>query len=397
MALKVMIYSHAWAPTVGGVQTVTITLAQGLTEWPGSHPGEDVEVTLVTQTAADGMDDRDVPFRVVRQPRKTELISLIRSTDVIHIANPAFLPLALGWLFNKPTVVEHDGYQSVCPNGLLIFEPDRSVCPGNFLARRYRKCIQCNSGGMGWLRSFLSLVLTFPRRWLAARAMVNIAPTQHIAGRIMLPRTRVIHHGVPCYSSLGDGRISANDNNAPYFAYVGRLVREKGIPVLLRACAKLSESGCLFRLKIIGDGTERERLEAMAKELGLRPSIDFLGSVPVGSIPGLLNGAMAVVMPSIWEDVAPLVAYEQLMQGRLVIASDIGGLGEIVDGLGLKFPPGDANALMMCMRRALEEPDLVKELQDKARRRAAEAFTQERMVTDHLCVFRELAGIDAEW
>src|SRR5579862_8204856 len=113
MALKVMIYSHAWAPTVGGVQTVTTTLARGLTEWFGSHPGEDVEVTLVTQTAAGGMEDCDVPFRVVRQPRKTELISLIRSTDAIHIANPAFLPLALGWLFNKPTVVEHDGYQSV--------------------------------------------------------------------------------------------------------------------------------------------------------------------------------------------------------------------------------------------------------------------------------------------
>jgi len=396
MTLKVMVYSHAWAPSVGGVQTVTVTLARGLTDWAKNHPGENVEVTLVTQTPIDGMDDRDVPFRVVRQPSKKELISLIRSADIIHIANPAFLPLAFGWLFRKPVVVEHDGYQSVCPNGLLLFEPDRSVCPGHFLTRRYGKCIQCNSEGKGWPGSFLSLVLTFPRRWLAARVKVNIAPTQHIARRTALPRTRVIPHGVPERSVLANAGTSANDGNVPYFAYVGRLVLEKGLPVLLRACAKLSENGYSFRLKIIGDGPERQHLENMTTDLDLRPRIDFLGSVPAESVPRLLNDAMAVIMPSIWEDVAPLVAYEQLMQGHLVIASDIGGLGEIVDGVGLKFPPGDANALTMCMRRVFEEPYLVSELRDKAQRRAAEAFTQQRMVADHVCVFKELAGIEAE-
>ena len=100
--------------------------------------------------------------------------------------------------------------------------------------------------------------------------------------------------------------------------------------------------GASFRLKIVGDGTERIRLERLAAQLGLGSQVEFLGSISVENIPNLLCEAVAVIMPSIWEDVAPLVAYEQLMHGHLVIASDLGGLGEIVDDVGLKFPPGDA-------------------------------------------------------
>ena len=63
------------------------------------------------------------------------------------------------------------------------------------------------------------------------------------------------------------------------------------------------------------------------------------------------------MIPSVWEEVAPLVALEQMMQGALVIASDIGGLGEEVSGFGLKFPAGDFHALASCMRRVADEPE----------------------------------------
>ena len=391
-----MIYTQAWAPLVGGVQTVTRDLATGLCDWARTHPGEAIDVTVVTQTPAGDMNDAELPFRVVRQSGMWKLLSLIRSADILHIANPAFVPLALGWLLGKRVVLEHDGYQSACPNGLLIFQPDRSVCPGHYLARRYAKCIQCNAGEMGWRKSVLSLLFTFPRRWLARRVAVNIAPTRHVGKRVALPKTRFIPHGVPRYSSAAISPSQpANSHDVPYFAYAGRLVVEKGLPVLLRACSILSEQGLLFHLKIVGDGTERIQLERMAGELGLESRVEFLGSALVENIPRLLSGTVAVIIPSIWEDVAPLVAYEQLMHGHLVITSDIGGLGEIVDGLGLKFPPGDAEALAVCMRRVLEDPDLVTSFRRMASQRAQESFTLERMVADHLFVFKELAGSGA--
>jgi len=171
---------------------------------------------------------------------------------------------------------------------------------------------------------------------------------------------------------------------------VGRLVTEKGLPVLLRACRELADRGYDFRLKIVGDGPERPHLRVLARELNIDTQTQFLGSVPVDAISDLLTDAPVVVMPSVWEDVAPLVAIEQMMRGALVIASDIGGLGETVDGAGLKFPPGDDRALAGCMRQALEDPALVREIGEKARRHALKTFTEERMVEEHVQVYQEI-------
>jgi glycosyltransferase involved in cell wall biosynthesis len=390
--LKLLLYTHVWMPVIGGVQTVTADLANGLTRWAAVHPDDAIEVTLVTQTPAGDMNDSELAFRVVRKPTLRELCTLMRAADVVHVANPALLPLMLAWLLRKPVVIEHDGYQAACPNGLFLFQPDHSVCPGHFLARRYGKCIECNSREMGRAKSLERLVLTFPRRWLTRNARVNIAPTQHIGLRVALPRTRVIHHGVPNYSQVAISDTSQGNGRPPYFAYVGRLVVEKGLPVLLRACANLAAEGYAFRMRIVGDGTERPGLEKLASELKLDSRVEFLGAFPVRATQRFLGESVAVIMPSIWEDVAPLVAYEQLMHGRLVIAADIGGLGEIVDGVSLKFPVGDADALAACMRRALNEPAMASEVRARAQRRALDAFTQQRMVADHMHVYKELAA-----
>jgi len=343
------------------------------------------------------MNDGELPFRVVRRPSKIELISLIRYADLVHLANPAFVPLSFAWLLGKRVVIEHSGYQAACPNGLLFFERDGTVCPGYFLARRYGKCVQCNSERDGWLKSFQALLLTFPRRWLAARAAVNIVPTNHVGRRIALPHTVLIPHGVPNYLQT-DGSSESMDNirqDSPYFAYVGRLVREKGVDVLLRACQVLAGGGYAFRLKIIGDGAERPRLEKIVTELNLTSRVNFLGSIPVEKTSGLLDGAVAIIMPSIWEEVAGLVACENFLRGHLVIASDIGGLGEIAEGLGFKFPAGDADALATCMRKALENPDLVRDLRRKAQRYASEKFTGDKMVANHLDVYRKIVESNA--
>jgi glycogen(starch) synthase len=100
----------------------------------------------------------------------------------------------------------------------------------------------------------------------------------------------------------------------------------------------------------------------------------------------------AVVMPSVWEETAGLSAIEQMMRGRLVVAADIGGLGEVVGEGGLKFPPGDIEGLASCLRRVLDEPDLAKALGKKARQRALQLFLEERMVAEHLSVYRQLLG-----
>ena len=81
---------------------------------------DSIKITLVTLTPADGMNDSLLPFHIVRRPSLWSFIHLIRSADLVHLAGPALLPLALGWLLKKRIVLEHHNYQSICPNGLLI-------------------------------------------------------------------------------------------------------------------------------------------------------------------------------------------------------------------------------------------------------------------------------------
>ena len=134
--VKVVIYSHCFAPSVGGVETSVEALARGLTRCKGIHGSPEFEVVVVTNTTAGEFDDHALPFPVVRSPSLLELLGLVCRAHVLHLAGPALLPLLLAKIFRKPTVVEHHGYQAICLNGALLHEPDRAVCPGHFQAGR---------------------------------------------------------------------------------------------------------------------------------------------------------------------------------------------------------------------------------------------------------------------
>lgn len=396
--MNVLIYAHAFAPSIGGVEMNVMHLARGLAG-TGSW-----DVTLATQTPPGAFDDAILPFRVVRKPSLVALWNLVRAADVIHLAGPVLLPLALALVARKPVVVKHHGYQAVCPNGLLLYEPTKTVCPGHFMARRYWRCLRCNAHGHSWLASLRMLALTFLRRWLCHRASCHVAVTDHVKGRVRLPRTRTIYHGVPApdtalsaearvgVQAQGVASRSADTqcSHGACFAYVGRLVSEKGLPTLLRAAALLRDEGYPVRLKFVGDGPERAALSRLAQALGLQDQVTFTGFLQGDALEAALGDVVALVMPSMWEETAGLAAIEQMMRGRLVIAADIGGLGEVVGAAGLTFPPGDERALAACLGRAVREPDLADQLEAEGRARAEQLFRVERVVGDHLRLYREL-------
>jgi glycosyltransferase involved in cell wall biosynthesis len=177
------------------------------------------------------------------------------------------------------------------------------------------------------------------------------------------------------------------------FAYIGRLVWEKGTPILLGAARELVARGYDFRLKIIGDGPERPRLEEMTDRYGLRSRTSFAGHLQGDALEEAVRDVSATVVPSVWEDVAPVAAIEHMVQGRLLIASDIGGLGELLDGVGLKFAPGDIEALASCLQHVLDHPQLAKALAEAAKQRAQQLFLKERMVAEHLSLYHGIVGV----
>lgn len=381
-----MIYTHAFAPGIGGVETIVMALARGLAETPPSPDCGKLSVTLVTPQPQAQFDDSSLPFRVIRRPRPWHLLKLIRSADVVHLAGPALLPLLLSLVSRKPVVIEHHGFQAICPNGQLVYEPEQTPCPGHFMSGRHHKCWRCNAKE-GWLVSWKLWLLTFPRRLLCRYAAANIAPTRWFVQLLQLPSAATIFHGLNASASPS---ASISPRVPPEFVFQGRFVSAKGVHLLLKAASQLNAMGLDFRLTLIGDGPERTSLERLAGQLHLEDRVRFLGLLPQAELESALAGATAIVMPSLGGEVFGLVAAENMARGHLLIVSDLGALAEVVGDAGLVFRVGDADDLAAQLARVLLSPRLAEDLRLRASRRSLDFFRQERMIRNHIAIYRKV-------
>ena len=392
--MNILIYSHAFAPQIGGVETYALHLARGLA---ARDAGKAARVTVVTQSVQRDFNDSAMPFAIVRRPGIGQLRNLIRQSDVIHLAGPAIVPLALALFAHKPIVVEHHGYQASCPNGLLLYQPTKSACPNHYMRKEFSACLRCNTAESGRLASGKMLMLTPLRRRLCRRVNVNLCISKHVAARLELPNSVVVYYGVPQTNETSanaqiSGVVTQSVKPALSIAYVGRLVLEKDVPTIVEAVCLAQAEGYRVALKIIGDGPDRPRIEAAISAHTFDPAITMTGYLLEDALSDALHDAAVVVIPTIMEETAGLAVMEQLDRGKPVIVSDIGGLAEVAGDAGLKFPPGNAAALAACLRRLIDDPELLCELGVRAKNRAAAVFSLDRMIDEHYSLFEKLAA-----
>jgi glycogen synthase len=383
--MKLLIYSHFFLPSVGGVETVVLGLARGLGEMSAPDDRSRLAITVVTQTSSGSFDDHNLPFNVVRRPKLAELWRLVRSSDIVHLAGPALAALILALLARKPVVVEHHGFQTICPNGQLVIEPSNTVCPGHFMAGRHRKCLRCNSG-QGWRVSYKLWLTTFVRRFLCTRASANITPTCWLADLLQIPRTTVISHGLePVAYSRAIPPLGA-----PVVVFQGRLVSTKGVRLLLEAARILHEQNYSFQVLIIGEGPERTPLEEFVRESGIENCVQFAGRLVPVQLDAALARASVVVAPSLGGEVFGLVVAENMQRGLPVIASDLGAFVEVIGDAGLTFHTGQAADLAAKLGQLFNSPELAAKLGVVASQRILNHFSGQRMLEDHLSLYEDL-------
>lgn len=147
--------------------------------------------------------------------------------------------------------------------------------------------------------------------------------------------------------------------------FVGGLLPTKGSDVLLDAIDRLPSASVVVDL-LGGDGAyhgETSFAQSIKSRLG-HPSIRRLGVVPHDRMPGVLADLDVLVVPSTWIENAPFIIREAFAARVPVVASDLGGMAEMVrhNVDGLLFPAGNAEALTVSLRRLLDEPGLVDRL-----------------------------------
>lgn len=382
--MKLLLYSHFFAPSVGGVETLVLSLARGLAGLRTSSCDPEFDITLATQTPADTFDDTSLPFRVVRRPTPIHLWDLIRESDVTHLAGPALAPILFGMLARKPVVVEHHGFQTICPNGQLLIEPAGAPCPGHFMAGHHGECLRCNAG-QGWLASRKLWLLTFVRRFLCQRVSINITPTAWLGALLQLPRVVTIPHGL---ESIAAPQVrSVLSAHPPVIAFQGRLVTTKGVGILFEAARILLAQNRSFELLVIGDGPERSSLERLSNEFPLAGHVRFAGRLLGAQLDAALAEASVVVVPSLGGEVFGLVVAENMLRGLPVITSDLGAFVEVLGDGGLTFRTGVAAELARELVRILDDPALAARLGQAARQRALEFCDFQRMLQAHARVY----------
>jgi glycosyltransferase involved in cell wall biosynthesis len=167
--------------------------------------------------------------------------------------------------------------------------------------------------------------------------------------------------------------------------FVGRLAPQKGVDILLNALARIPKG---WRLRIAGDGPERERLSALAATLGLEGRVDFLGWTQRDALPELYRSADVFVFPS-YDEGMPNVVLEALASGLPIVATRIAGNDQLVaEGEnGTLVPPGDPSAFASALMPLIADHALRATLGATSRNIAVERFSWARSAAAYELLF----------
>jgi glycosyltransferase involved in cell wall biosynthesis len=305
MSLNILLLSHSFFPSIGGIEVNSELFAEAFTE--AGH-----SVRLLTWS--NDPVKKDYPYSVIRNPGMIKLLQQYDWADVVFENNPC---LRLAW-----------------PN--LFFRRPSIIVLNTWIAR---------SDGSSGYQDIIK------RIWLK-RAQKVISVSNAIRVRCW-PDSIVILNPY----RFKKFRIIPSIKRNTDFVFLGRLVSDKGADQAIYAIHRLLTRGIIgdesnsqnIHLTIIGDGPERENLLCLASNLKVEKYIRFAGRLEGDALAKCLNHHKFLLVPSLWEEPFGNVVLEGMACGCLPIVSDGGGLPEAVGDAGIIFKRGNIDELVKSM------------------------------------------------
>ena len=350
--MRVLIVTD-WNRGQGGAEAYVTWLRDGLRQ-----SGDEVRLITSSVGSADNGRADYIAFGTENKAAQTFLqianpfaVGLVRKVlrefkpDVVfvnmfaHHLSPAILH-ACG---NTPIVLLVSDYKCVCPIGSKL-RPDGSICktPAGWVCHE-AGCV----GLLHWLRDR-------PRYEVLESGVAKVARIVSCSEwvRRELSLTGIMSDCVYLPVPAPGANYKRERSQTPRIFYCGRLDVEKGVDRLITAFARILPDAPQSMLRLAGQGPERDRLELLARELGIGDRVEFLGWLEPEGVEKELSAAWLLVAPSLWAEPLGLVALEAITRGVPVLASRSGGFAETVEeGVsGMLVANGDVDALALGMR-----------------------------------------------
>ncbi len=267
----------------------------------------------------------------------------------------------------RPVVHTLRDYSLLCPKATMFFQGK-------------------NCSGQHWSCRALSLPrMALSRHLYAVTAISRYILDRHVAAGIFssVAIREVIHNPLPVVSG-GARPTKLRDTLA--FGFIGQLSPVKGIETLLQAFTKLDDNKCELIIAGEGDPAYERELRKLAQGRRVR----FIGRTrPEDFYPSI----DALIVPSLWHEPLGRVILEAYAYGIPVLASERGGIPEIVDhlGTGFLFDPGRPEALQRGLRLLLDDPSLLENLALNASRKAKQ-FLPKKVCAQYDAVYSRITG-----
>ncbi|MHB8793797.1 MAG: glycosyltransferase [Thermoleophilia bacterium] len=319
--------AHEWLTTLGGSERVVETMLE-------AYPGSPVYTTFLS--------DRNLPESVRSWDVRT---SFVQRLPMLHRISQKYIPL-FPLAFESFDMTGYDVVitsSSACSKGVLTGPETLNICYC-YTPLRYAWQPHLDKrldGANPLVKAGNDLVVHYLRLWdrLASDRVDHfIAISDHVAARIAKFYRR---ESAVIYPPVDVERFPVVKCARDYFLIVSRLVPYKRVELAVEAFTRLG-----LPLKVVGEGPERERLQAMAG-----PTVEFLGFVPEDDLPELISGCLALIFPG--EEDFGIVPVEAMAAGRPVIGLARGGLLEsAVDGkTAVMFPEATAESVIEAVSR----------------------------------------------
>lgn len=310
--------------------------------------------------------------------------------DIVHLHNihHQLSPSILDAIAARgiPAVMTLHDYKMVCPIYTLLRDNSPCECCSG---GRYYFCVRHRCNRKSFSRSLVNVLEMYAHHRLFdlyAKVAVFASPSIFLRDKLReMGFAKEIAH-LPNFIPLADF-TPAFHHREKSLVYFGRLSQEKGLFTLIKAMPGLGGA-----LKIIGEGPERGKLEELCAHHGL-DNVRFLGYLQEQNLHREISRAMFAVMPSECYENFPLSVLEAFALGKPVVGARMGGIPELVRDLdtGLTFEAGNVQDLREKLRFLLENPDLVRDMGENARRLVEERYNPESHYAGLVEIYRRAA------